>query len=119
MLYAMNWLPLNLNNIPTESGIYGLKLGENWLYIGKSKNLSKRLNKKHIPLQIALEIYPNVQLLYHLTNHPGALEHKLIKELQPDWNGSTSFDYGGKPSCQVFLLTQKNQDLLDAAGELL
>lgn len=115
----MNWLPLDINNIPTESGVYGFKLGKKWLYIGRSKNLSKRLNKKHVPLQIALEIYPDVQLLYQLTNHPGALEHQLIKELEPDWNGSTSFDCGGRVSCQVLIFTKEKQDLLDAAGELL
>lgn len=52
----MNWQILDLSDIPQESGVYGFKFSDRWLYIGQSGNLRQRLTKHHTPLQIALEI---------------------------------------------------------------
>lgn len=104
----MNWLSLDLGDIPEESGVYGFKFSDRWLYIGQSKNLKQRLNKQHIPLQIALEMamlfcceFRNPHLLYCPTDSPRDLEKRLIRELQPEWNGGTSFEiFGAGPACK-------------------
>jgi excinuclease UvrABC nuclease subunit len=38
----VNWLPLDINNIPSKPGVYGFKWRETWLYIGQSQNIKKR-----------------------------------------------------------------------------
>jgi hypothetical protein len=96
----MDWQVLDLNDIPPESGVYGFKFGDRWLYIGQSGNLKQRLNKQHIPLQIALEM-GGIALFYCLTDLPRNLEKRLIRELQPEWNGGTNFEiFGAGPACK-------------------
>ncbi len=46
VLHGLNmntdWLPIDLNNIPTESGVYAFIKEDEWLYIGKAENLKRR-----------------------------------------------------------------------------
>ncbi len=88
----MNWQPLDLVNIPNQSGVYAFKNGSRWLYIGQSQNLSQRLTNNHIPLQIARHLPKPVDFLYQLSKSPGKLEYYLINSLEPEWNGRTSFE---------------------------
>lgn len=95
----MSWQPLDLNNIPTESGVYGFKMGDRWLYVGKARNLQQRLNpSRHIPLRIALSLQWDIEFFYQLSPRPGKLEAALLKELEPDWNGGNSGG-GSYPCC--------------------
>ena len=115
----MDWQLLDLNHIPAAGGVYGFKLGDRWLYIGRAKNLSKRLTRGHIPLQIALDL-EGATFHYYLTDHPGRLEHRLIQKLEPGWNGHTSKDCSDPyPACRSGVLSQTEQKYLDSIGELL
>jgi excinuclease UvrABC nuclease subunit len=115
----MDWQILDLHNVPSSPGVYGFKQGDLWLYIGRAKNLSKRLTKHHIPLQIALSL-SGTTFHYYSTEHPGRLEYRLIEQLEPEWNGHTSIDCGSKyPTCQSGVLSERERDLVDAIGELL
>ncbi|MBW4523370.1 MAG: GIY-YIG nuclease family protein [Scytolyngbya sp. HA4215-MV1] len=116
---SMDWQPLDISNIPAESGVYGFKSGDRWLYIGRAKDLSKRLTRRHIPLQIALGL-SGVTFHYQITDHPGRLEHRLIQELEPGWNGHTSKDCSDPYSaCRSGVMSQVERDYLDSVGELL
>lgn len=105
---VINWQPLDLTKIPTEPGVYAFKRGKRWLYIGQSCNIKQRLNSQHLPFQIALEL-SGVRFLYHLTDSRHKVERQLIKDLLPDWNGSTSWGMASErylyaatgPHCQT------------------
>jgi excinuclease UvrABC nuclease subunit len=110
----MNWQPLDLDNIPQSPGVYGFQVDNRWLYIGQAKNLRKRLHSRHIPLTIALRI-SEVKIFHQLTDSPQKLERFLIKELNPEWNGGTSFEiYGAGPACDIGL-THIGQEQMDEA----
>lgn len=107
-----NWQPLDLNDIPKTAGVYAFKQGQSWLYVGKAKNLAARLNKRHIPLQIALELNSPIQYLYCSAKFPTKLESYLIKKLNPEWNGYTTSDYS-RWGCTVHF--DVTDEALDAA----
>lgn len=88
----MDWLPLNLNEIPRCPGVYGFLSGEDWLYIGKAQNLAKRLSQRHPALSVALSLEMAISYWYIPSESPTRLEQKLIKDLLPAWNGSTSYE---------------------------
>lgn len=96
-----NWQALDLCNIPAVSGVYGFKLYDQWLYIGKSKNLSQRLNKRHVPLQTALELFLDVKIYYRVSADYHRLERHLIKKLVPTWNDATSRSGNKYPCCDL------------------
>lgn len=102
MSYSRNeikWEPLDLSNVPKLPGVYGFRLKDKWLYIGRSMKLSRRLNKnQHIPLKIALELYPDITLVYCLHDCPEKIENFLIRTLKPEWNGGTA-RWGSKFPC--------------------
>lgn len=115
----MNWKTLNLNNIPSDSGVYAFKDGKNWLYIGRAKSLAQRLNKQHFPLQIAKECFHKASLVYQLSGDYRRLENELLAKHSPDWNGFTSHGRNGAgiytkyPCCDIkLLLTPEEQNEL-------
>ena len=86
------WQKLEVESIPEGSGVYGFRLNGEWLYIGKALNLRKRLTSpRHRAFQIAVDL--NAELFYqsHPQNKAKGVESRYIKELEPSWNGSTSF----------------------------
>lgn len=95
----INWLPLDINNIPTESGVYAFKKDEIWLYIGESSNLKRRLNKQHVPLEIAMGL--DASFFYCLNESPKYLERVLILKHSPTWNGGTSRSINKYPCCEL------------------
>ena len=51
------WRQLDMIRPPEDSGVYGFRLGEQWLYVGKVKNIRKRLlDPRHRDFQIASEM---------------------------------------------------------------
>jgi hypothetical protein len=86
----MNWQTLDLKNIPPCSGVYGFKNGDRWLYIGRARNLAKRLTSHHPALQIACSLTLPISYWYIPSDTPGKLEGQLLQELEPEWNGGTS-----------------------------
>jgi hypothetical protein len=88
----MNWQPLDLCKIPKISGVYGLQSCDQWLYIGKAKNLANRLTKYHPVLNVALSLTMSISYWYQPSATPSRLESQLIKDLRPEWNGGTSHE---------------------------
>ncbi|MEH2002595.1 MAG: hypothetical protein V7L00_28320 [Nostoc sp.] len=88
----IKWQSLNLENIPTDAGLYAFKYNERWLYIGSANNLSVRLGNHHLPLQIARKYFPGASFLCYLEDSSQKLKQKLHKQLSPEWNGGTSFE---------------------------
>jgi hypothetical protein len=88
----IQWQPLDLENIPTVSGMYAFKHKEHWLYIGSADNLSVRLGNHNLPFKIAREHFPGATFLCYLEDSSQKLKHKLHKQLSPEWNGGTSFE---------------------------
>lgn len=104
------WRALDLTSIPTQSGVYGFKVGRRWLYIGKADNLKQRLTQRHIPLQITLECFASAKLYYILSESPLRLEKRLHEQLKPEWNGRTARIGGKYPVCEIPI---QNLDYLD------
>jgi len=83
---------LNINNIPELPGCYIFKKDEHILYIGKAKNIKKRIlqyfNKAHSQrLHNLIDISTNIETI--ITNNEKEaliLEHNLIKEHTPKYN---------------------------------
>ena len=98
-------LKLNLKNIPENSGVYKFIDGKSTiLYVGKAKNLRKRIanytNKSKLSSRIARMVSLAQHLEYIQTNNEIEallLEHNLIKKFLPNFNillrDSKSFPY--------------------------
>lgn len=92
----VSWRVLDVNNPPECSGIYALTSAKKktWYYIGKSQNIAKRVCVKNHPVQVTLDVDVDLHYWYLRVDqrHIGWLERYLIKEHDPEWNGSTSFN---------------------------
>lgn len=83
-----NWIEFNQNNIPTCSGVYGIKHKGVWAYIGMSKNIQKRLtSRSHAPFRISLELSDIEYFYIPKTEKIKKFESFIIKSLEPEWNG--------------------------------
>jgi excinuclease UvrABC nuclease subunit len=92
---VMNWQPLDVLNPPSCPGIYAVT-NENmtkWFYIGKSKNISKRIVAKSHPIQVTKDVSIGQSYFYLCVSEEdiGWFERYAIKRLDPEWNGGTSF----------------------------
>jgi excinuclease ABC subunit C len=87
-------IKLQLKNIPKSSGIYKfLDAKDNVLYVGKAKNLLKRVssytNKNALSMRILRMITLAQKVEYVITKteiEALLLEHNLIKQLSPNFN---------------------------------
>lgn len=94
------WQRLDLGQLPEDSGVYGFRLGDQWLYIGKAKNIRKRLlDPRHRAFQIASEM-EGVELVYQSwpQSHISRVESRYLKQLEPLWNGGTAHGYVTMPN---------------------
>jgi excinuclease UvrABC nuclease subunit len=90
----MEWLQFDLDAPPSEPGIYAIKAGDRWLYVGRSGDVAKRIQQKRHPAQITRGL-TSLSLSYWwspCTHRQARVEHRLIAELEPEWNGSTTYD---------------------------
>jgi len=93
---TFNWRPLDIANPPSCSGVYAIvnKNMKQWYYIGKSANIAKRIIVKNHPVQVTRDI--DLQQKYFYVQVPkidiGWAERYLIKRIEPEWNGCTSFE---------------------------
>jgi excinuclease ABC subunit C len=87
--------PASLNLYPQEPGVYLMKDASNRvLYIGKAKNLQKRLKQYFIPQRDTREMVPllvaqieTIETIVTLTEKDALiLENNLIKRHQPKYN---------------------------------
>ena len=116
----MDWRPLNLDDIPTCAGVYGWQHQGTWLYIGQSKNLSKRLNTQHKPLRIALSLELEISYWYIPHEAPRRLERQLHKTLQPLWCGGLDIHakYPGHPSCVWMQESVSREEIAEAISHI-
>jgi len=90
----MESLKEKLNNLPTSSGVYLMKdINNNIIYVGKAKNLKRRVNQyfdsreKNLKTELLVSNIKNFD--YILTNSEYdalMLENNLIKKYQPHYN---------------------------------
>jgi hypothetical protein len=92
----IDWRPLDIDNPPSVAGVYAIASPNmsNWYYIGRSINIAKRITVKSHPVQVTKDV--NLGQKYFYARLPkddiGWLERYLLKRLEPEWNGGTSFD---------------------------
>lgn len=90
------WRPLDIQSPPECSGIYAVKDRNQdlWYYIGKSQNIANRIVVKNHPVQVTKDTKLELSYFYLQVDkqHIGWAERYLIKEHDPEWNGSTSFN---------------------------
>jgi hypothetical protein len=104
-LIEVVWRRMTLSKPPKGSGIYAIKSGRQWLYIGKAQSVCARVLTRRHPVQITLGLDAlNPSYWYCLL--PADLIHRAecqqIKEHKPEWNGGTEFyPYGtiDGPTC--------------------
>lgn len=120
------WRPMDIENPPICSGIYAVTntAQDLWYYIGKSQNVASRIVVKNHPIQITKNIDIDLRYWYLRVDkkHIGWVERYLIKEFDPEWNGSTSFGasaYTQWVCCDLPLSNQEwtRRALLEAIGE--
>jgi excinuclease UvrABC nuclease subunit len=90
------WRSMDIENPPQCSGIYAVTNTEQslWYYIGKSQNIARRIVAENHPIQVTKNTSIDLHYLYLRIDkqHISWAENYLIKEHDPEWNGSTSFD---------------------------
>ncbi len=99
-----DWCRMDLSRPPEAPGVYAIKRGSEWLYIGSSQNIAKRIRVKRHPVQITLGL-PGLSYWWMWEDERWrSLEYWLIEQHSPDWNGRTaSSDWGGNsrgPHCE-------------------
>jgi len=100
---------MELDKLPQCCGVYAIRdaLSLEWLYIGKSQNIGKRILNKYHPAQITKDAGMDLAYFYTTVElvHINWLEKYLIRHYKPAWNGGTSFNYWARngPCCDVHL----------------
>lgn len=93
------WNRLDLSAPPETCGVYAITSikQKTWYYIGKSKNIAKRIAVANHPVQVIKDTALDLHYWYLRVNqkHVNWAERYLIKEYDPEWNGHTSFDASG------------------------
>jgi hypothetical protein len=123
---AIRWLRLDPNDLPAASGIYAIRSGARWLYIGRSQCIAQRLQAPWHPARITFDL-ASLAITYLWHPHPpeglARLERALNRQHAPEWNGGTSFVGGGPeagPFCSLpHRLTPEEQSSAEAARSLL
>lgn len=92
----MEWQQFHLDTPPSQPGIYAIKGGERWMYVGRSVNVAKRLSSKRHPAQITrgLTALALSYWWFPCAEHQRSTENRLIAELDPEWNGGTAHGIG-------------------------
>ena len=94
----MRWRHIRPGSAPQAPGVYAIKQGCRWLYIGQSQNIALRIAGRHHPLQIA-EGRPGLSLWWMPAGRDRlSLERQLISQHNPEWNGSWQW-HTPWPSC--------------------
>jgi hypothetical protein len=96
-----------IKGLPQISGVYAVTVGGDHVYIGKTQNLEERWGprgyaaihprncfvggqstncKVNNRLLLATMEGRAIELWFHVTDSPGALEARLIHRLEPPWN---------------------------------
>lgn len=119
------WHRLDIENPPEACGVYAVTDAKQkiWYYIGRSQNIAKRIVAKNHPIQVTKDV--ELKLFYWYlrvdSKHINWVEKYLIKEHNPEWNGSTSFSsscYTPWVCCELLLINDEGmrQAVLEAIG---
>lgn len=121
VVFDVTWLPLNIENPPSYSGVYAAFDGKGeCLYIGRSQNIRTRLKNRRHPIQIVKDIKMGQKYCWVKTEEGEEewVEAALIWRLKPLWNGGTSWNgakHGAQgPICECICVSSK--ELLEAIG---
>lgn len=105
-LIEVTWRRMTPNKPPKGCGIYAIRHGQRWLYIGKSQSIRERVLTPRHPMQITKGL-DTLKLSYWYCLLPVELIHRAecqqIKQHEPEWNGGTEWScyhvvHG--PTCQ-------------------
>ena len=92
----VTWSLMNVDKPPSCSGLYAIKDANKntWLYIGKSKSISKRIVCINHPVQVTKNTTLQLKYLFLRASEDNIhwLERVLLKKHNPEWNGKTSID---------------------------
>jgi hypothetical protein len=117
----LRWLRLDISRPPEQPGIYAIKSGTRWLYVGRAINIAKRIQQSCHPVQITKDLKSmDLTYLWQPASEYVSLakqENAMIRQCDPDWNGQTEF-YGPTkwPSCAL-LLPVSLETLCQALGD--
>lgn len=94
------WRRLDPFDPPSVQGIYCIKSGNSYLYIGRSVNIKQRFRSRQHPVWVALSLdYCPVTFFWFpwnkLSPSLAKIESFAIKRHEPQWNGGTSFECRG------------------------
>ena len=105
-LIEVAWRRMTPSKPPKGSGVYAIKSGRQWLYIGKAQSIWARVLTPRHPMQITSGL-DALKLSYWYCLLPAELMHRAecqqIKQHEPEWNGGTEwFAYHTVhgPTCQ-------------------
>ena len=81
------WRLLDIDDVPSEPGIYGWRWRGSWVYIGESKNLASCLRQsRHYPLRIAISLN-DIEFFWKPSSEQRRLGALMKRDHQPHWNG--------------------------------
>jgi hypothetical protein len=115
MAVVNRWRPLDISKPPLESGVYAIKSGSQWLYIGRSASIGTRIKSRYHPVRITVDLCSlNLSYWWHPVDKEilPRTESYLIDKFQPEWNGGTSFEsthHPPYPSCRVLVLLSEEE----------
>jgi hypothetical protein len=89
---SVQWQEFTLAKPPGKAGIYAIKCGDRWLYIGKAAEITPRIKKSNHPVRITADL-PGLSYWWISSGADRDwLEQALIQRHQPEWNGGTSWN---------------------------
>lgn len=94
---AVRWRRMDPGNSPAASGVYAIRSGARWLYIGKAADIAKRVTTRTHPLQITADLTGLSYWWAPAGDDRHRLEGALLRWHEPEWNGGTTFDRCSDP----------------------
>jgi excinuclease UvrABC nuclease subunit len=82
---SFDWVEFQYKDRPRVKGVYGIMLNNQWLYIGKAKNIWQRLGAFAHTACTMSEGLTGVKYFYIQTNDNEEIETKAIKFYNPIW----------------------------------
>jgi hypothetical protein len=87
---TQNGYPLTLQNLqahaPLKEGVYGIRSGQKWIYVGQSDDLRRRLREHVEDRAHPMHRYPNLEFLCEVTPMAEDRLRQLLRECRPACN---------------------------------
>ena len=71
---------------PVKEGVYGIRSGKTWVYLGQSEDLRRRLMEHLQDLSHPMHRYPKLEFSYETTPTAGDRLRQLLMEFRPVCN---------------------------------